>query len=198
MKRDNLRAEIIKNSRELFEKRGYSATSVRQIANKSGCTAGSLYYFFAGGKAEILQEVINSYGVALPGGWAGGEESESLDVFIDRLIVELPTIFQIRNQQLGWLVLEIHHLAPEEQEIIRSFPVSLYDSILREINSFIDDPEISLQVCWLIFSLLSGYVDMAARIGPFVGEQMNIEEIGQVLKIAVKALATQVKEPAIL
>ncbi len=197
MKRDNLRAEIITNSRELFEKQGYSATSVRQIAKETGCTAGSLYYFFEGGKAEILQEVINSYGVGLPGGWAGGEESESLDAFLDRLIVELPYIFQFRNQQLGWLVLEIHHLAPEEQEIIRSFPVSLYESILRGIRSFIADPEISLQICWLIFSLLSGYSDMAARIGPVVEEQLAIEEIGHVLKVAVMSLASQDKEPAL-
>ena len=93
MEEKNLREEIIQNSRGLFQKRGYSATSVRQIAKKSGCTAGSLYYFFEGGKTEILKEVIRSYGIDPLHTMSDLAEEKSLDDLIDRLIIELPVIY---------------------------------------------------------------------------------------------------------
>ncbi len=59
MSQENLRETILDNAAELFSQQGYAGTSLKQIARASGCKAPSLYYFFEGGKSEILHEVVN-------------------------------------------------------------------------------------------------------------------------------------------
>ena len=50
---------IIEKASELFREKGYTATSIKQIAKASGCTTDALYYYFEGGKKHILREVIH-------------------------------------------------------------------------------------------------------------------------------------------
>ncbi len=189
MSRNDLRTEIIGNSRALFETQGYAATTMRQIAQKSGCTAGSLYYFFAGGKAEILQEVIRSSGLdpALDLAWV--LETDSFAELIDRLVVELPAYFQEVSKRLTWLQLDISYLGEEEIETMRSFPVTLFAFILQGVDKHLADPQRSRQVSWLIASALYGYGEMFARIGRVYGAEFGIEEMGKTVKTAVLALA---------
>lgn len=67
MKRDQHRHEIkrkvLRISRALFMKKGYSKTTIKEITQAAGITTGSLYHFF-NGKQDILlnltQEVFTS------------------------------------------------------------------------------------------------------------------------------------------
>jgi len=55
------RTEIIRAAKNLFAKKGYSATSMDEIAEKVGITKASLYYFFESKErifAEIIEEVL--------------------------------------------------------------------------------------------------------------------------------------------
>lgn len=52
------RQRIVDTTTELFGRRGYSATGMKQIVSGSSSPFGSIYHFFPGGKAELAEEVI--------------------------------------------------------------------------------------------------------------------------------------------
>ncbi len=190
-KEKNLRDKIIQQSMALFELQGYSATSVRQIAKRCGCTAGSLYYFFEGGKTEILQEVVRAYGLDPLDNLSWVIEEQSLEDLIDRLIAELPLFFQNVSKKLSWLMFDVGRLTENEMSMMRKFPLSLHKSILQGVRMHLDDPRKSLQVSWVIYCGFYGYIEVFKKIGLVVEEEFTIEEMGESIKTAVVALAGQ-------
>jgi AcrR family transcriptional regulator len=54
------REQILGIAAQLIARRGYSATTVRDIADAAGILSGSLYHHFAS-KEEILQEILRSF-----------------------------------------------------------------------------------------------------------------------------------------
>jgi len=53
---------IMDTSAELFRRRGYTGTGVKQIVAAANAPFGSLYHFFPGGKEQLAAEVIRSSG----------------------------------------------------------------------------------------------------------------------------------------
>src|SRR5438876_11084520 len=58
----NTRERIVETSAELFRRRGYAATGVKQIVTAAQAPFGSLYHFFPGGKEELGAEAIRTSG----------------------------------------------------------------------------------------------------------------------------------------
>jgi len=54
------RDRLIETARQLFLKKGYTATGVAEILQKAGLNAGSLYHFFAS-KEDLLLAVLERY-----------------------------------------------------------------------------------------------------------------------------------------
>lgn len=55
--RRDMRAQVITVASDLFAERGYSATSVREVVERAGCTKPTLYYYF-GNKERLFIEVL--------------------------------------------------------------------------------------------------------------------------------------------
>lgn len=55
----NMRNEILEITAQLFRKKGFTGTSMQDIANEVGILKGSIYYYF-NSKNEIFQEVLNN------------------------------------------------------------------------------------------------------------------------------------------
>lgn len=58
-KSDRTRLAILNAAAKLFKERGYTATTLRDVADEAGMKAGSLYYHFSS-KDEIMDEVLDS------------------------------------------------------------------------------------------------------------------------------------------
>src|SRR4051794_35781578 len=58
------RDRIIEASSRLFMQRGYAGSGLKQIAEDSTATIGSLYHFFPGGKTELAAETLRAAGAA--------------------------------------------------------------------------------------------------------------------------------------
>ena len=56
------RERIVTATNELFRRRGYNGTSLKDVTVASGATTGSLYHFFPGGKAELAAAVVRETG----------------------------------------------------------------------------------------------------------------------------------------
>ena len=52
------RERIIMASSALFMQQGYAASGLKQIAQESEATIGSLYHFFPGGKEQLAEEGV--------------------------------------------------------------------------------------------------------------------------------------------
>lgn len=61
---------------EIFREKGYAASTVREIATKSGIEAGSLYYHFSS-KQEILLEIMDTTMANLLEGITGAIKNET-------------------------------------------------------------------------------------------------------------------------
>ncbi|MBD8028300.1 TetR/AcrR family transcriptional regulator [Ureibacillus sp. Re31] len=55
-----MRRTIINESIDLFDKKGYSKTSIQDIVNSIGATKGTFYYYF-NSKQELLRDIHLSY-----------------------------------------------------------------------------------------------------------------------------------------
>ncbi len=58
-KSDRTRRAILNAAAKLFKERGYTATTLRDVAEEAGMKAGSIYYHFAS-KDEIMDEVLDA------------------------------------------------------------------------------------------------------------------------------------------
>ena len=61
------RQRIVTASTELFRRRGYTGTGMKQIAEAAGAPFGSIYHFFPGGKEQLGEEVIRTSGAVYLG-----------------------------------------------------------------------------------------------------------------------------------
>lgn len=59
-KSDASTRKVLKAALSLFARQGFRATTMRQIARRSGHSVGNLYHHF-GGKEEIFQKLIDQY-----------------------------------------------------------------------------------------------------------------------------------------
>jgi AcrR family transcriptional regulator len=58
------RERIVAATNELFRRRGFHGTSLKQVTSTAGATTGSVYHFFPGGKDDLAEVVIRESGAA--------------------------------------------------------------------------------------------------------------------------------------
>jgi AcrR family transcriptional regulator len=58
------RLRLLTAANELFRRRGYNGTSVKEITAAAAAPTGSLYHFFPGGKDDLTRAVIETSGAA--------------------------------------------------------------------------------------------------------------------------------------
>jgi TetR/AcrR family transcriptional regulator, cholesterol catabolism regulator len=70
------RAELLAAAAKVFAKRGYAATTVREVADAAGILGGSLYYHFDS-KESMVDEILSTF---LDDMWAGFERVLAADL----------------------------------------------------------------------------------------------------------------------
>lgn len=68
------RERIMATTAELFRRRGYNGTGLKQIVAEASAPFGSLYHFFPGGKVQLGEEVLR---------WSGGLYGQLIDSLFD-------------------------------------------------------------------------------------------------------------------
>jgi AcrR family transcriptional regulator len=164
--RQNRRELMIDVAAELFQEQGYSATSVRQIADAVGVTEAALYYHFKDGKRELLQAVIEAHTPDLVVTLEGCYNQDSLADFIRCYGRNLDT--QRNRTQAGrfrWLIAEYPNLSDDEQDIFRQRILLANNAFLKAVTRFIPDEKTARQVAWLLLVMLIGYGQVFINLG---------------------------------
>ena len=111
-------AEILKAAARIFHERGYTATSVQDVADAVGILKGSIYYYIDT-KEDLLAEVVEKvHERALEqlelSKSVNGNVFERLRAFI-----EAYAVFNMRNTvEIGVFLHEFRHLRPERRKEI--------------------------------------------------------------------------------
>ena len=100
-------ASVRAAARREFGRRGYEATTIRNIAAAAGVSAGSVYRF-ARSKDELLMSIMANYISHLTAGWDAGAQSESTATEkLDALLwLDINILDQFSDEfkiQLAWL-----------------------------------------------------------------------------------------------
>ena len=73
----NSREQILLTTADLLENQGFHATGMNEIVKESGAPKGSIYYYFPGGKDEIVAETVRL---------AGQRTAERIRAHLDKVI----------------------------------------------------------------------------------------------------------------
>ncbi len=156
--RENRREQMLDAAAALFEQRGYQATSVRQIAERVGCTEAALYYHFKGGKRELLQQVLATVAPDFESALDNLQDAESLR---DLIMCYGQAVAGLQggklHRTLRWLVSEFQHLQNEERDLFYERLLSARARIASLVLPFIRDSGQADEIAWLLLSTSFGY-----------------------------------------
>lgn len=158
--RTNRRELIVDVAARLFIQNGYSATSMRQIAEQVGCTEAAIYYHFKDGKRALFQAVLETN---LPGpklALQAGRRAESFAAFLMHYGQELARARHERARLTRWIAAEIPQLNPEELALIQQHQLRMHADLAREIGRFVDDQIRASQIAWVLTCVVLGYVQL--------------------------------------
>ena len=172
-----LQDRIIEKAGELFREKGYAATTIKQIANASGCTTAALYYYFEDGKQHILREVIrrSARGVELA---RTLPEAASLEEFLVKLSVVLAQRFPEEADRFNWIMLQFATLPDEEKRIVQNQVIAIPQALKERFCRFVADEEMAERLAWLVFCSFLGYQQVFTRLEVAGIVDLSMDEYG--------------------
>ncbi len=164
-KKNNRREIILDTAARLFLESGYSATSIRHIAEGAGCTEAAIYYHFKDGKRELLRVVaerrMSSMMVALD----SSRGASSLADFITRFGNELAEGREERAKILRWVSAELPLFSEEEIALHQQLYLFFHQQVATEVERFVADKDEVERLSWLLICVLLGYADLFINLG---------------------------------
>ncbi len=157
-------------ARAEFGRRGYEATTIRDIASAAGLSTGSVYRAI-GSKDELLASVMGAFPAAVESGWAGVLRSAATSVEkLDALMwVNINVMLRYRDEyniQLAWL----RESPPSTSDLGQNFP-----ALLRRLSTLLgqgrragelraDGPSATIRA-WSLFDPMWMHETTVRRVG---------------------------------
>lgn len=134
------RAELLATAAEVFASQGYSATTVRKVADAAGILGGSLYYHFDSKESmadEILRTFLDEmwagYGRVLDAGLSARETLKAIVVESFRSIDRhRPAVVLYQNESKHLATSERFHYLLDSQRRFEEMWLSLLDRGVKE------------------------------------------------------------------
>ena len=174
-----VRGRILDAAFELFQSRGYSATSVHEIAAAARVTGGALHHHFPVKKALGLAVIEDRVGQALEETWldpvraAPDPRRAVLEVF-DDLARELDDQGSVRGCPVNNLTLELAYSDADYREALRR----LFDNWRSVLSKSLGGNEEAVSLTSLIIASYSGAMALA-----------KVEQRGEPLRRCASELA---------
>ena len=158
--RVNRRDLIVQTASDLFVEQGYNGTSVRQIADRVGCTEAALYYHFKEGKRALLRSVIEEHLPNLLSVVDACREAQSLPELVRIYGQAMAKIGPPRMDKMRWMLAEFPKFSPEEQAIVHRKHLVFHDALAELFEQFVDDKKQADHLAWLIICSGFGYAQL--------------------------------------
>ncbi|MFE9106970.1 TetR family transcriptional regulator [Actinomadura geliboluensis] len=134
------RAELLATAAEVFASQGYSATTVRKVADAAGILGGSLYYHFDS-KESMADEILRTF---LDEMWAGYEQVLAADLnardTLEAIVAQSfrsidrhrPAVVLYQNESKHLATSERFHYLLDSQRRFEEMWLSLLDRGVKE------------------------------------------------------------------
>ena len=155
-----LRDTIIRVAGELFVKRGYDATSIKQIAEGANCTTAALYYYFEGGKHAILKEVLLAHMPDADEIFEACGNAASLPQLLG-CIAEHICKKKADMVEIGrWMLVEFPNMGKPEREVLYEKVQFMHTQMTLLIRHFVEEDESAEMIAWIFMCATFGYGQM--------------------------------------
>ncbi len=171
---------ILREASGLFLQRGYAATSIKQIAQAAGCTTAALYYYYEGGKSEILHQVIQSFRHQ-DDILDAARGANSLQEYLARLATALSQGLPAVADQMNWLMLQFPTLPEEEKQVMQGRLLFIQASIREEIGRFVTEVPQADRLAWLVLSSFFGFFQLSTKMELGEAAGLNLQSFGDCL-----------------
>jgi len=135
----NTREKLLRSAIELFYKKGYADTSIRQIGAKAGITTSLVYHYFKN-KEDVLFEILHDISMQLSGALMDVEERFSDPVKCLREMIVVHTAIELDNnkKESKILVEESYWIRGKNKRIILRKQREIYDLYMRKLKELND------------------------------------------------------------
>jgi AcrR family transcriptional regulator len=179
--RTNRRDLILDVAARLFVEHGYSATSVRQIAEAVGCTEAALYYHFKDGKRELLQEVLEANLPDMISVLDLARDATSLHALIVALGQGIHRINRTHIEKLRWLVAEYPKLTADERVLVETKQNHLYGELVALVSRFVEGDTAAHHLAMTLMCAMFGYIQLMVNLNMGTWAGFTAVDLGHVL-----------------
>lgn len=187
--RTNRRDLIVDAAASLFKEYGYTATSVRQIADQVGCTEAALYYHFKDGKRALLQAVLEDHAPSLVVVLKGCDKAQSLQELIVCIGRNMGLV--VNKDQLGsfrWLLAEFPRMTEEERSVIHSKHLEFERQLSSHVGRFVKDEALARKVAWTMVCAGFGFGQLFRNLQMDKLVDFTPQDLVEIMAIALPAV----------
>jgi AcrR family transcriptional regulator len=189
-KSSDLKDTILTVAGDLFAENGYAATSIKQIAQAAGCTNAALYYYFEGGKAHILREVVRSYSTDVLSAVDEDRSFEDVSAYLAHLTQRIGETMPRMSKRLSWLVFELPTLPDEEREQFMHHFMGLQRAIRDRLVQYLEEPDQASDLAWVIVCAFLGYGQLFHTLGFEDPSAPSLDQFGEIVMAMVRQKGT--------
>lgn len=160
VEKTNRRDEIVRVAADLFMREGYAATSVRDIAQKVGCTEAALYYHFKEGKRALFKAVIEMVLPSLLSVLDTCKDAQSLQELVVLYAQAAEKTMPAQSVRFRWIVSEFHNFADEERAYFYEKDTFIYSKLGELVGQFVPDRSTAEQMTWIMITITLGYMQV--------------------------------------
>jgi AcrR family transcriptional regulator len=179
---DDRLARLRAVARAEFGRRGYEATTIRDIAAAAGLSTGGVYRTI-GSKEELLASIMGTFPAAVRSGWKGvlGSDSTSVEKLDALMWIDINVVVRFSDEyniQLAWL----RESPPTTSDLGQNFAALLRDlkALLaqgaRAGEVHIDGPSADIRA-WSLFDPMWMHENIVRKVGARAALRLGRESV---------------------
>lgn len=172
----DLRATILEKAGRSFRERGVKATTIKTIVHEAGCTNAALYYYFEGGKDEVLEQVLRSLLSEKMQAFERLDTNQSFAGIVRQIATMAASDFERMTTNLSWLIVEFDDLPREMKSLIHEHLRQGHSILARALSVHIPHEEAE-RLAWMLFCTLFGYHQVFMKLGLSTGVEFPADQL---------------------
>ena len=179
---DDRLARLRAAARAEFGRRGYEATTIRDIAAAAGLSTGGVYRTI-GSKEELLASIMGTFPAAVRSGWKSvlGSDSTTVEKLDALMWIDINVVVRFSDEyniQLAWL----RESPPSTSDLGQNFPALLRDlkALLaqgeRSGEVHIDGPSADIRA-WSLFDPMWMHENIVRKVGARAALRLGRESV---------------------
>lgn len=186
--RTNRRDLMVDVAGRLFIGQGYSATSIRQIADEVGCTEAAIYYHFKDGKRELFQAVVEGHMPDLLSVLEECRQATSLHDLIVQFGHSMQRVAAPRVGRFRWLIAEFPNLSEEERGLFLRKHTAFQQGLTALVSQFVEAEDRANAIAWTLICAGFGYGQLYYNLGVASVSDFTAGDLTALLADALSAI----------